>query len=116
MIVVGNKCDVDDAQRQITREYAEQIVRNEWRCGYVECSAKENIEIVEVFKALLRQAKITYNLSPAVRRRRMSLPASTVGGGSSVSSPAASAKFGGAKMLAAASGKYSMKRHSCTVA
>lgn len=70
----------------------------DWECGYVECSARENDGIVEVFKTLLAQAKIRYNLSPAVRRRRMSLPSYTNTNQKS------------------STAKYSLKRHSCTVA
>lgn len=102
IVVVGNKCDVDATRRQIGREEAETVAREKWCCGYVECSAKENVGIVEVFKALLKQAKISYNLSPAVRRRRLSLPA--------LATPAPTA--GGVSRPT----KYSMKRHSCTVA
>lgn len=104
--MVGNKSDVDVTHRQIEREEAEAIAKFEWRCGYVECSAKDNVGIVEVFKALLKQAKISYNLSPAVRRRRLSLPVvSGVTGSSS----------GGGTSKSTAAAKYSMKRHSCSV-
>lgn len=98
IVVVGNKCDVTD--RQIPRDVAESLVLEEWGCGYVECSAKDNVGIIEVFKELLIQAKIRYNLSPAVRRRRQSLPAYTL--------QASNKQLSGAK--------YSLKRHSCTVA
>lgn len=74
---------------------AEEIATDEWHCGYIECSAKENIAIVEVFKELLVQANIRYNLSPAVRRRRQSLPSYSV----------AHNKY--------TNPKYSLKRHSC---
>ena len=53
----------------------EYLVKNDWENGYVECSAKDNINISAIFKELLEQAKVTYNLSPALRRyRRQSLP------------------------------------------
>lgn len=97
-MVVGNKCDVTAEERQISRDVAESMVTDEWGCGYVECSAKDNFGIIEVFKELLVQAKIRYNLSPAVRRRRQSLPSYSV----------QTAKINAAK--------YSLKRHSCTVA
>lgn len=99
IVIVGNKSDVEESQRQIARDEAESIVTEEWGCGYVECSAKENSGIVEVFKELLVQAKIRYNLSPAVRRRRQSLPSYSLQGGNSKLQP----------------NKYSLKRHSCTV-
>lgn len=41
----------------------------------MESSAKDNVNITLVFKELLAQAKVKYNLSPALRRRRrQSLP------------------------------------------
>ncbi|EDW05008.1 GH22161 [Drosophila grimshawi] len=57
-------------------EYAttESVVTVDWENGFVEASAANNDNITQVFKELLAQAKITYNLSPALRRRRQSLP------------------------------------------
>lgn len=98
IVVVGNKSDVAESERKISREMAESTVIDEWGCGYVECSAKENTGIIEVFKELLVQAKIRYNLSPAVRRRRQSLPSYSV------------------QNNKISLTKYSLKRHSCTVA
>lgn len=47
----------------------------DWENGFVETSAKENKNVTQVFKELLVQAKVKYNLSPALRRRRrQSLP------------------------------------------
>lgn len=93
MVVVCNKMDLAIDQRQVTMEIVESIVKLDWECGFVECSAKDNNNIIKVFKELLVQANIRYNLSPAVRRRRQSLPSF------STSSPP----------------KFSLKRHSCSV-
>lgn len=92
IVVVGNKSDLNE--RFLSQEVMESIISLDWECGYCECSAKQNIGILDVFKELLVQAKIRYNLSPAVRRRRQSLPSFT----------------------SSASAKFSLKRHSCTVA
>lgn len=52
----------------------------DWENGFVETSAKDNINVSKVFKELLTQAKIKYNLSPALRRRRrQSLPVAAGG-------------------------------------
>ena len=113
IVVVGNKIDLvkptsdskrADLPRGVSRELAETTARLEWECGYVECSAKENQHIIDVFKELLLVSKVRYNLSPAVRRRRQSLPNYVGGGGGS----------GGGG--AAAKAKHMLKRHSCTVA
>lgn len=113
IVVVGNKCDADAVgeARQIERADVERVCRTEWQCGYVECSAKENVGIVEVFKALLKQAKISYNLSPAVRRRRLSLPVIAPQSQSQSQQQQQQAQTQSGKQA-----KYSMKRHSCTVA
>ncbi|KAK7870932.1 hypothetical protein R5R35_012154 [Gryllus longicercus] len=99
IVVVGNKRDLPPEQRAVARELTETVAIFDWECGYVECSAKDNDHIVEVFKELLVQAKVRYNLSPAVRRRRQSLPNYVGGGGG-----------GGARS------KHMLKRNSCTVA
>ncbi|KAL0272181.1 UNVERIFIED_CONTAM: hypothetical protein PYX00_005258 [Menopon gallinae] len=96
IVVVGNKIDLDEKEREVPREMSESTAAFDWECGYVECSAKDNSHIIDVFKELLVQAKIRYNLSPAVRRRRQSLP-NYVTGNSSKSKPI-------------------LKRNSCSVA
>lgn len=56
-------------------ESTRELVTTKWENGFVEVSAKENLNISQVFKELLIQAKLKYNLSPALqRRRRQSLP------------------------------------------
>lgn len=97
IVVVGNK--VDTCERQVEHEVTEMVVCEDWQCGYVECSAKENRGILEIFKELLVQANIRYNLSPAVRRRRQSLPSFSTGGKGSKSP----------------SYRSGLKRHSCTM-
>ncbi|XP_049762872.1 GTP-binding protein Rhes-like [Schistocerca cancellata] len=110
IVVVGNKDDLPDAERQVAREVAETTALFEWECGYVECSAKENTHIIDVFKALLAQAKVRYNLSPAVRRRRQSLPNYPTAGGHHGH---AQAQGHGQQ---ARGTRYMLKRNSCSVA
>lgn len=74
MVIVGNKSDIDPSDRLITKLTAETTVNIDWGNGYIEASAKENTNIVGIFKELLTQAKVSYDLSPAIRRRRRSLP------------------------------------------
>ncbi|XP_050093179.1 ras-related protein Rap-2b-like [Anopheles aquasalis] len=99
IVIVGNKADVPEEQRQIPFKVARSRALLEWGCGYAECSAKNNEGILTVFKQLLRQANIEYNLSPAVRRRRKSLPSYT----------------GGSNPARANTTRYYLKRHSCSV-
>ena len=77
LVVVGNKTDLE---RQIPREEAEATVLCDWENGYVECCAKDNLNVTAVFRALLVQAKSPLLLMPSVQvpapvmRRRKSLP------------------------------------------
>ncbi|KAF2366675.1 Small GTP-binding protein domain [Trinorchestia longiramus] len=73
IVVVGNKLDLEE-ERAIPLETAETIVLLDWENGFIESSAKDNHNVVQIFKELLNQAKIKYALSPAVKRRRQSMP------------------------------------------
>ncbi|KRF99634.1 uncharacterized protein Dwil_GK25853 [Drosophila willistoni] len=77
IVVVGNKIDLlvdGESEREVEYATTESVVTVDWENGFVEASAATNENITQVFKELLTQAKITYNLSPALRRRRQSLP------------------------------------------
>ena len=77
MVVVGNKTDLE---RQIPREEAEATVLCDWENGYVECCAKDNLNVPAVFRAILIQAKSPLLIMSSVQvpmpviRRRKSLP------------------------------------------
>ncbi|XP_045594724.1 ras-related protein Rap-2b isoform X2 [Procambarus clarkii] len=73
IVVVGNKADLEE-QRAVPQETAETIVLVKWENGFLEASAKDNLNVLHIFKELLNQAKIRYALSPAVKRRRQSMP------------------------------------------
>ncbi|KAH8286722.1 hypothetical protein KR018_003042, partial [Drosophila ironensis] len=98
IVVVGNKIDLladGETEREVEYATTESVVTVDWENGFVEASAANNDNVtqvsypsilvqeikenltsgyLQVFKELLAQAKITYNLSPALRRRRQSLP------------------------------------------
>lgn len=74
VVVVGNKIDLD-ADRKVRREVAETVISIDWEHGFVEASAKDNVRILDIFRELMVQAKIPYDLNPAmVNKRRRSLP------------------------------------------
>lgn len=56
-MVVGNKADLEE-QRAVPLETAETIVLVNWENGFLETSAKDNLNVLHVFKELLKQAKI----------------------------------------------------------
>lgn len=74
IVVVGNKCDLEE-QRLVRKEIAETVVTIDWENGFTEASAKTAFNIINIFKKVLAQAHICYQLGPAVERRRKSLPA-----------------------------------------
>ncbi|XP_063359393.1 ras-related protein Rap-2b [Cydia amplana] len=76
IVVVGNKVDLaETGARQVDFHTTESVVTVDWENGFVEASAKDNMNVSQIFKELLVQAKVKYNLSPALRRRRrQSLP------------------------------------------
>ncbi|RZF37275.1 hypothetical protein LSTR_LSTR005607, partial [Laodelphax striatellus] len=57
-LVVGNKEDLltehNDCDTFETRKAIANLVRRHWMCGYVECSAKHNWRVVDVFKELMK--------------------------------------------------------------
>ncbi|KAJ9595155.1 hypothetical protein L9F63_013563, partial [Diploptera punctata] len=96
IVVVGNKIDLADQHREasieVDVETTESVVTVDWENGFVEASAKDNTNVSQVFKELLAQAKVKYNLSPALRkRRRQSLPRHSISEGSGTASAQSSA-------------------------
>ncbi|KAK5865914.1 hypothetical protein PBY51_020145 [Eleginops maclovinus] len=76
IVVVGNKVD-RVKERQVSNEDVLSTVEMDWNNSYVEASAKENANVVEVFKELLQQANLPCRISPALRRRRETFPKDT---------------------------------------
>ncbi|KAL7712834.1 ras-related protein Rap-1b [Entamoeba marina] len=50
IIIAGNKIDLEE-ERQVTTEEGEQLA-DEWGVDFIECSAKENINIDELFDTI----------------------------------------------------------------
>ncbi|CAL4069426.1 unnamed protein product, partial [Meganyctiphanes norvegica] len=103
IVVVGNKSDLEDS-RAVPFETAETIVLLNYENGFLEASAKDNLNVLHIFKELLNQAKIRYALSPAVKRRRQSMP--------NVGMQITPAQLSHLQHLKA---KHSGKRNSCVI-
>lgn len=56
LVLVGNKCDVDASEREVTTEEGQKMATT-FNCAFLETSAKENINIQEVFTTIVRQVK-----------------------------------------------------------
>ena len=78
IVIVGNKSDLpyDDA---IPHESLEATVVFDWENGYVECSAKDRLNINKIFKELLQQAKSRYDFTTHSTHGSGSSPISIVG-------------------------------------
>ena len=79
IVIVGNKLDVSPEKRILEKETAESIASVEWGCGYVEASAKENINIMGIFMEMLKLCEIPCVLPPnaqvkMINRKRYSAP------------------------------------------
>ena len=53
MILVGNKCDLQD-QRVITTDQGEDLARK-FGCAFLEASAKTRVNVDQIFHDLIRQ-------------------------------------------------------------
>ncbi|KAF7655105.1 hypothetical protein LDENG_00060790 [Lucifuga dentata] len=76
IVVVGNKVDREE-ERQVSSEDVLSTVELDWNNSYLEVSAKENANVMELFKELLQLANLPSRLSPALRRRRETFPKDT---------------------------------------
>jgi len=53
-ILIGNKCDVDDSMRAVTRAQGEQLAK-EYGMAFFETSAKKDIGVADAFSSIARQ-------------------------------------------------------------
>ncbi|XP_071361001.1 RASD family member 3 [Trachinotus anak] len=75
LIVVGNKADLGEAEgRVLLASDVMATVEREWDADFVESSARTGGNAVGVFRALLRQVDPHHLPSPALRRRRDTVP------------------------------------------
>lgn len=73
--VVGSKADLSEAEgRALLAADVMATVEGEWDANFVEASARTGGNTVGVFRALLQQVDLPHRLSPAVRRRRDTVP------------------------------------------
>ncbi|XP_062875157.1 rasd family member 4 [Trichomycterus rosablanca] len=73
VVVVGNKTDLE-AERRVYADDVLATMELDWNNCFLEASAKENNNVLEVFRELLQQVNVPSRLSPALRRRRETLP------------------------------------------
>ena len=71
-MVVANKSDLP-VDRNLPHESLEATAIFDWENGYVQCSAKDRININKIFKELLNQAKSRFDVSVKPINRRPSI-------------------------------------------
>ena len=69
IVIVANKCDLDEDRREISRDYAETIVRDQWKTTLVETTCHQRESVLNTFRILLHLANINTTFSPDVTRR-----------------------------------------------
>jgi GTPase SAR1 family protein len=69
MVIVANKCDLEIDQREISRDYAETIVRDQWKTTLVETTCHQRESVLNTFRILLHLANINTTFSSDVTRR-----------------------------------------------
>ena len=74
MILVGNKCDVED-ERVVGKDLGTNLARQFNNCAFLESSAKAKINVNEIFYDLVRQInrKNPERKQPSKKRQRCSL-------------------------------------------
>ncbi|XP_029987434.1 RASD family member 3 [Sphaeramia orbicularis] len=76
--VVGSKSDLTHSDgRVLLAADVMAVVEDEWDANFVEASALTGGNTVGVFRALLQQVNLPHGLSPAVGRRRDTMPRPT---------------------------------------
>jgi small GTP-binding protein len=64
VILVGNKADIPEEQRQVSKEKA-QAMAEKWGIGYIETSAKDNTNVQEAFMTITKLIAPTLSLNTA---------------------------------------------------
>ncbi|CAF4664406.1 unnamed protein product, partial [Rotaria sp. Silwood2] len=69
MVIVGNKCDVDTNLREVSRDYADNIIRDQWTLDHIETTCHERESVLNAFHRLLHMANINIIHNPDLTRR-----------------------------------------------
>jgi GTPase SAR1 family protein len=69
IVIVGNKADCGDSEREVPSITAETIVTIDWEHGFVETSAKTGEGVENIFRELLKQSRISTDLLDAAMNK-----------------------------------------------
>lgn len=67
LLVVGNKQDELSSSAASGTMYRDNVnrVRKDWKCGYIECSARFNYRVVQVFRELMKSIQAVEGRPPS---------------------------------------------------
>lgn len=71
IVIAGNKMDLE-VERQVFKEDVTEWIYRElqrFRCRVIECSAKENLHIKDIFRTFLQIGKVPQNEEPSLKRQ-----------------------------------------------
>ena len=68
MLIVGNKCD-KESEREVGTDELISLADGAPGCGFVESSAKKNVNIEEIFVKLFCLGKLPTEMSPSMHRK-----------------------------------------------
>ncbi|XP_067671646.1 ras-related protein Rap-1b-like [Haliotis asinina] len=74
ILVVGNKSDLTTSDRFISKDKAYCMITNGWNHQYMETSAKDNVNVSEIFQLIVSQTRTYFH----EKRRRMTTPAAAL--------------------------------------
>ncbi|XP_054162072.1 ras-related protein Rap-1b-like [Oppia nitens] len=55
IVLVGNKCDLDDEERVVSKFAGARVANYELKCPFTESSAKNRVNVEEIFVEIVRQ-------------------------------------------------------------
>ncbi|CAF1315015.1 unnamed protein product [Rotaria magnacalcarata] len=108
MILVGNKCDLED-ERVVGKEVGQTLARN-WGSTFLETSAKQKINVNEIFFDLVRQI----NKRAPVNKDKKS-KGKNAGQGSNSNPSVSSAKMGNDGLQTDSSNQHSSNNKGCCI-
>ncbi|CAF2197475.1 unnamed protein product [Rotaria magnacalcarata] len=74
MVIIGNKRDIDISQREVTLDYANNIVRDQWALDHIETTCHERESVLNAFHRLLHLSNINITNNSDIATRRSSDP------------------------------------------
>ena len=77
-ILIGNKCDVEDSARAVTRQQGEQLAKD-YGMAFFETSAKKDIGVSEAFQCIAKMVVTRLSKDPPGGGQRPAAPGGTPG-------------------------------------